>query len=103
VKGEKHSVSKVKTLAPVDAEKLANLQEFVEYACTENRMHQGLDYLREQQITIEMKNIGIFLKWLINDIIKEEKDTMEESNIDPKDVGRGLQMKAKTWFKRNLS
>ncbi|CAF4636649.1 unnamed protein product, partial [Rotaria magnacalcarata] len=51
-------------------------------------MHQGLDYLREQQITIEMKNIGIFLKWLINDIIKEEKDTMEESNIDPKDVGR---------------
>ncbi|CAF2055976.1 unnamed protein product [Rotaria magnacalcarata] len=103
VKGEKHSVSKVKTLAPVDAEKLANLQEFVEYACTENRMHQGLDYLRELQITIEMKNIGIFLKWLINDIIKEEKDTMEESNIDPKDVGRGLQMKAKTWFQRNLS
>ena len=103
VKGEQHSVSKVKTLAPVDTEKLANLQEFIDYACTENRMLQGLDYLREQQLTIEMKNIGTFLKWLTNDIIKEEKDTMEESNIDAKDIGRALQSKAKTWFQQHLS
>ncbi|CAF3934769.1 unnamed protein product, partial [Rotaria sp. Silwood2] len=91
VKGEQHSVSKVKTLAPVDTEKLASIQEFIDYACTENRMLQGLDYLREQQLTIEMKNIGTFLKWLLHDIIKEEKDTMEKSNIDPKDIGRAVQ------------
>jgi hypothetical protein len=66
-------------------------------------MRQGLDYLREQQLTIEMKNIGTFLKWLNNDIIKEEKDTMEESNIDAKDIGRALQSKAKTWFQQHLS
>lgn len=103
VKGELHSVSKVKTLAPVDTEKLANLQEFIDYACTENRMLQGLDYLREQQLTIEMKNVGTFLKWLNNDIIKEEKDTMEQSNIDPKDIGRGVQNKARKWFQDHLS
>jgi hypothetical protein len=103
VKGEQHSVSKVKTLAPVDTEKLASLQEFVDYACTENRMRQGLDYLREQQLTIQMKNIGTFFKWLVGDIIKEEKDTMETSNIDPKDVGRGINNKAKTWFQLQLS
>jgi len=103
VKGEQHSVSKVKTLAPVDTEKLANIQEFIDYACTENRMLQGLDYLREQQLTIEMKNMGTFLKWLVNDIIKEEKDTMEKSNIDGKDVGRAVQTKARTWFQQNLS
>jgi hypothetical protein len=102
VKGEEHSVSKVKTLAPVDTEKLANLQEFVDYACTENRMLQGLDYLHEQQLTIEMKNVGAFLKWLVNDIIKEEKDTMEQSNIDSKDIGRAVQNKAKTWFQMQL-
>ena len=102
VKGEEHSVSKVKTLAPVDTEKLANMEEFVEYACTENRMRQGLEYLREQQLTIEMKNVGTFLKWLGNDIIKEEKDTMQQSNIDPKDVMRGLTNKARRWFQTNL-
>ncbi|CAF2385690.1 unnamed protein product [Rotaria sp. Silwood2] len=103
VKGEQHSVSKVKTLAPVDTEKLASIQEFIDYACTENRMLQGLDYLREQQLTIEMKTIGTFLKWLLHDIIKEEKDTMEKSNIDPKDIGRAVQSKAKTWFQEHLS
>ena len=102
VKGEQHSVSHVKTLAPVDAEKLANLQEFVEYACTENRMLQGLDYLREQQLTIEMKNVGAFLKWLVNDIVKEEKDTMEKSNIVSNDVGRGIQNKAKKWYQDQI-
>jgi hypothetical protein len=102
VKGEEHSVSKVKTLAPVDTEKLANMEEFVEYACTENRMRQGLEYLREQQLTIEMKNVGTFLKWLSNDIIKEEKDTMQQSNIDPKDVMRGVTNKARRWFQTNL-
>jgi hypothetical protein len=103
VKGEQHSVSKVKTLAPVDTEKLANIQEFIDYACTENRMRQGLDYLREQQLTTDMKNIGTFLKWLVSDIIKEEKDTMEKSNIDPKDIGRPVQSKARTWFQQHLS
>jgi hypothetical protein len=103
VKGEQHSVSKVKTLARVDTEKLANIQEFIDYACTENRLLQGLDYLREQQLTIEMKNVGTFLKWIVNDIIKEEKDTMKESNIDPKDIGRAVQHKAKTWFQQHLS
>lgn len=102
VKGEQHSVSKVKTLAPVDTEKLANLQEFIEYACTENRMLQGLDYLREQQLTIEMKNIGAFLRWLTNDIIKEEKDTMAKSNIETNDIGRGIQGKAKKWYQDQL-
>ncbi|CAF3383963.1 unnamed protein product [Rotaria sp. Silwood1] len=103
VKGEQHSVSKVKTLAPVDTEKLANIQEFIDYACTENRMCQGLDYLREQQLTIEMKNIGTFFKWLLTDIIKEERDTMEKSNIDTKDLGRAINNKARIWFQEHLS
>ena len=102
VKGEQHSVSAVKTLAAVDVEKLANIQEFVSYVCTENRMRQGLDYLREQQLTIEMKNVGAFLKWIFNDIIKEEMDTMQKSDIDPKDIGREVQHKARTWFQKQL-
>lgn len=103
VKGEKHSVSKVKTLAPVDTEKIASVKEFVEYACTDNRMSQGLDYLREQHLSIEMKNFGTFLKWLIGDIVKEERDTIADSNIDIKDISRYIQGHAKAWYEMHLS
>ncbi|UJR36396.1 hypothetical protein I4U23_029119 [Adineta vaga] len=103
VKGEEHSVSKVKTLAPVDTEKLATVNEFINYACTENRMRQGLEYLREQQLTTEMKNIGTWMKWLVGDILKEEKDTIEASNIDVKDITRAIPNKAKPWYQQQLS
>jgi hypothetical protein len=42
VKGVKHSVSKIKTLAKVDTEKVNSIHEFVDYAVTENRFKQGI-------------------------------------------------------------
>lgn len=103
VKGDKHSVTNVTTLAPVDTEKFQNIQNFIDYACTENRMHQGLDYLREQQLKIEMKNFGTLIKWIVGDIVKEEKDTMEASGISATDVGRNARNRVLPWFKNQLS
>lgn len=102
VKGEKHSVSKVKTLAPVDVEKLRNVDEFVQYCCTENRMKQGLDYLREQGLNFNMKNFRTFLDWLIADINKEEKDTMVASGVKPKDAMSRIAAKAKSWYQAHI-
>lgn len=42
VKGEKHSVSKVKKLASVNPEILKSIDDFVEFACTPNRMEQAI-------------------------------------------------------------
>ncbi|CAF2552632.1 unnamed protein product [Rotaria sp. Silwood2] len=47
VKETEHSVTKTQRLAAVDVEKLTSLNEFVDYACTENRMIQGLNHLHE--------------------------------------------------------
>lgn len=103
VKGEKHSVTKVTTLAPVDTEQFLNIQNFIVYACTENRMHQGLDYLREQQLAVEMKNFVVFMRWVVADIVKEEKDTMDASGVSSTDVGRTAKNRALPWFKNQLS
>ena len=46
-KGEKHSVSKVKTLNVVDVEAMANINEFIESVVTENRLLQGMSYFKE--------------------------------------------------------
>lgn len=99
VKGEKHSASKVKTLAPIDMEKLNSVNEFVDYAVTENRLNQGI----EQVFTIESKEpeikfTGDFIKWVVGDVIAEEADTLASNGLEPKDVGKYLSNKARIWF-----
>jgi len=97
VKGDKHSVTKNKTLAKVDTEKLANIDEFVEYAVTEARLEQGLAEIFPDGQLVTPK-IGAFLKWMMSDIIAEESDTMEDNGLTPKDVGRYVSDKAKKYF-----
>lgn len=98
-KGEKHSASKVKTIAPVDVEKMNSVREFVEYAVTENRLNQAV----EQVFTIiseepRIQMMGDFLKWINKDVISEEIDTLNENGLEPKDVGKAMSVKARMWF-----
>jgi hypothetical protein len=98
VKGEKHSASRVKTLAAVDVEKVTSIAGFVDTVLTDSRLQQGVDFLVESQLTPEPRNIGTFLSWVNRDVLKEEADTMAESGIKMKEVGKELQRKARTWF-----
>lgn len=98
VKGEKHSVSKVKTLAAVDPERLESIQSFVEYAVTENRLQQGLD-----EIGKDIKKVGEFIGWVSRDVIKEEGDVLAHNNLVMKDVGKYLSNKARAWYMTKLN
>ncbi|QQO38381.1 RNA ligase 2 [Vibrio phage VPG01] len=93
VKGQKHSVSKVKQLASVDPEKLRSIQEFVDYAVTENRLEQGL-----QEVGLDMKLTGKFIGWVNKDIYKEEKDVLEANGLTMKEVGNLLSQKAREFY-----
>lgn len=99
VKGEKHQVSKVKTLAPVDTEMIENMNKFVEYSVTENRLKQGIDKMIEMGHPLDMKSTSHYLRWVYNDIVKEESDTIEKNGIDVKKLGGYISNKAKVyWF-----
>lgn len=97
-KGEKHSISKVKTLAEVDPEKVKNVSEFVEYAVTENRLNQGLEHF-----TLENKNIGPFLQWVVADIATEEHDVLTNSQLIVKDVSKAISAKARDFFFQKMN
>ncbi len=97
-KGEKHSVSKVKSVAAVCPEKLSSIQSFVDYACTDNRMQQGVG-----EVGLDQKNIGAFVGWVNKDINKEEGDVLEENNLSMKDVGKYTANKARTYFISKLN
>tara|TARA_R110000796_G_scaffold27712_6_gene76218 strand:+ start:431 stop:1465 length:1035 start_codon:yes stop_codon:yes gene_type:complete len=102
VKGEKHSASKVKTLAKVDIEKLNSINEFVDYAVTENRFEQGLGIVFPDGV-LDQKKTGDIIKWVVTDVFSEENDTLEENGLEMKDVGKYLSIRVKNMFFSKLN
>lgn len=101
VKGEKHSVSKVKTLAPVDVEKVNNIKEFIEYSVTKNRFEQAMNEVfgtNEPSIS----GLGNLIRWIIKDINKEENDVMIKNGLYSKDVNKYIAPKVKEMFLKLL-
>jgi hypothetical protein len=100
VKGEKHSVTKVKKLASVDVEKLTSINKFIEYAVTETRLQQAWV---ESVTVFKMTSMGNFLRWMVNDIIKEETDTLLSNNLTIKQVSKNISLISCNWFKVKLN
>jgi hypothetical protein len=103
VKGEKHSVSKVTTLAAVDTVLLGNIQNFVDLAVQESRLLQGIEKLKEQGKEITEKSTGDFLRWVVNDVVKEEEDTIIKNQWDVKKINPVISKKAREWYFNQLN
>lgn len=97
-KGEKHSVSKVKVLNSIDVEELNSIKEFVEAVVTDNRLQQGMDYLKEMNIEVSPKNTGEFLGWIVRDVLKEETDTIVANQLDMKKLKGAIVTKARIYY-----
>lgn len=96
-KGEKHSISKTKSVAAVCPEKLRSVQAFIDYAVTDNRLEQGIC-----EVGLDQKLVGQFIGWVNKDINKEEGDVLEESNLTMKDVGKFTANKARQYYLAKL-
>lgn len=97
-KGEKHTVSTVKAIAPIDIEKVKSTDAFIEGACNQNRLEQGLKKLEEMGLPLDNTSIGAYIKWVVGDILREEIETMTASGIEPKDVNSKIAVKAKKFL-----
>jgi len=97
VKGEKHSVSKVKTLASVDVEKLNSINEFIEYSVTENRFNQGIESVFGND-EIDIKKMGDLIRWVVGDVNSEEADVMVKNGLSNKDVNKYISTKVRQMF-----
>lgn len=86
VKGEKHSASKTTVGAKTKAPDLKTVLEIVDNVVTENRLNQGLSYLKEMNLDTSNKNTGIFIGWVMKDIAKEDSDVIINSGLDWKAV-----------------
>lgn len=106
VKGSEHTVSHVKTLkekTPEQLNALRDVKTFVSQVVTEARLNQGLDYMREMQIEQTKSNIGVFIKWITADVIKEELPDMTDAGIDEKQISKDIAFVARTWYLKHVN
>lgn len=84
VKGDKKSASQSNAGASVSVEIIENISKILDILVTENRLRQGLDYLVETGRTVEMSNIGLFIRWVVNDVNREDAIFIKENNLNNK-------------------
>jgi len=105
VKGDKHSATKVKTLVPVDVERINNIKELVEKITPMWRLEQmcskTFDLLNGGRI--EMKGMGEFIKNTMADILKEEIDTLAASGFTSKDITSSVAAKCRQYLSEQLN
>lgn len=102
VKGEKHQSSHVKTLAPVDVEEINKVKDFVTYSVTQSRLEQGISVMRENNIETTPQNTGVFVKWIVGDVMKEESDVIIENGLDAKKIAGAIGKAASDYYKREF-
>lgn len=105
VKGDKHSKTKVKTLAPVDVERINNIKELVEKLTPIWRLEQmctkTFDTLNGGKLDI--KGMGDFIKNTMQDILKEEVDTLAASGFTTKDITSSVAAKCRSYLSEQLN
>ncbi|KAJ3006409.1 hypothetical protein HKX48_000144 [Thoreauomyces humboldtii] len=104
VKGEAHTSSRVTTLhlkTPEEITALQNVKDFAAKCLPSARLQQGLDYLREQDLdATDMKNLPVFIKWILADVGKEEDDEIEMCGLDRRMLRKELSVIAREFYHR---
>jgi hypothetical protein len=95
-KGEAHRVNKTKSAATVNPDVLRGVAEFVEFSVTLPRLEQGLTEAVGGDANPE--KTGDFLRWVMNDVIKECTPELADSGLTWKQVQGGVAKKARDWY-----
>lgn len=101
-KGTKHKGTRNSRLVQIAPEVLASMDAFTDAVLTESRLEQGYDLIRADHGTVTEDHIGLFLKWVGQDVLKEEADTLEASGLERKQVMGRINHRAKTWLMPRL-
>lgn len=106
VKGDKHSNTKVKKLKPVDEAHEQRKVNFVnEYAITGSRLLQAWQEtfgIEEEKREPHISATGDFLRWYVNDVMKEEDDKRLVMGLVWKELNPMISRSARQWFMEQL-
>lgn len=97
-KGLKHGGKPKTTRDPIDNVLAAKLQKLAEEVVPVWRITQAITEVN----ATEMKHIGQIMKWVNEDIIKEEMPKLHAAEVEPKQLGRYVSSIIKDYYKTYL-
>jgi hypothetical protein len=98
-KGEKHKNTKTKNKKEsMNPEILKGINDFIEFAVTDNRLNQGLESIQEMGYELEMKNMSQFIKWVGQDVKRECEAELETNGLEWKQVSKAVTTRAREFF-----
>jgi len=97
LKGEKHTKSGKRYNTNIDPVKLSAVQEFADFAITQERLDQGISELGLEERKSD--KTGQFVKWVIDDAIVECKVELEASGLLEKDVKKAIGHMASSFYR----
>lgn len=100
-KGKTHCSSKKGIKSTTD--RVNETKEFIELAVSEQRLHQGIQYLEEMKVPLQIQSITDFVTWNIEDILREERDTIVDNNLNIAEVKKAISKHAGSWYKTYLA
>lgn len=97
-KGEKHKNTKEPKGTQLTPEKFNSINELVTGLVTPQRLEQGLTKLLEKNLDHSKRNTGEYVKWIVEDIQKENDDVVKASGLDFKDIQGAIQKTAREFY-----
>lgn len=82
----------------VDAAKVNSIRELVAAVLPEWRLEQGFAALAEQNIPLTPQATGPYIKWICQDVLKEESDVLEKNGLNWKEVSRYVTDAARQYY-----
>ncbi|KAL1798857.1 hypothetical protein ACET3X_002894 [Alternaria dauci] len=70
--------------------------------CSQQRLEQGWDVLREKGVKQDVRALGDFLKWIRQDILEEEKTYITKFGVDEADLTVEIAKIAEPWYRTQL-
>lgn len=95
-KGDKHCTSV--TTKREASTKAKHAKEFAVDAVQPRRLEQGLEYLTEHNIKHSKEHLGTFLKWLVDDTLREEQLAIKEGAVDIPSLRREISQIGKQFY-----
>ena len=109
VKGDEHSKGNTKIereLTPEETYYMKKIQDFViKRACTINRLEQAyveVMSVEGESLRGDIRKTGQFMKWINQDVIKEESRQLEEAGLIMKDINKTVSNIAGKWIRERI-
>lgn len=102
-KGKEHAVTVHKDGGTVsaDTEKVNSINEFTTYALTEARLQQGIEKVFGVEPLVKERT-GDFIKWIMNDIVTEEINTISTNNLSVREIQGAISKRSKEWLHKKI-